>query len=475
VTHDVIALTPRMPDTRGIINALIAAGPELRLQSIADGAVLQLCDDGGNPLVSVEAPIRIQGPGESARLLGLDSEVLPTPTWWVEARATTAVAEAARAAATFASHLAHQFDGRIWPPDTALPGEALTPLDAKTISAPTPAAAQPAVDALTDHAAIVIQDRPVVPMSSWLSDTLRTCLVSNRALQIVTPPSTRLSLPTRLALMRPPNRWVVREPQGGYYDGLFGTELHWNDGLFTSAGHPPGEVPVAQRFTKIEGTAERQLILSFRTRHPADEQLLLGGALESAWRAVTGAPPSGWATAEPANLPWSRTQITRLARSRVPDGTWVIVVGSPTRPAIATMRVARTTAGVEEDVTLAVGFAENEQLPLDQLPDLASQMASEHHLQSLLAQCRTARRDLTVPAHFEEPPSPLSFAIGSQPAQWLGLDHARRPPLATAPTLVGTVDQPGVYYPLDTSSSGASWRTLDQLMRHLDPANEIHA
>ncbi|GAA1919198.1 DUF6177 family protein [Streptantibioticus ferralitis] len=472
MTKDVIALTPRMPDTRSIINALMAAGPDLRLQSIADGAVLQLCDDGGRPLISVEAPILIQVPGETTRLLGTDVACTSIPIWWVEARASTAVDEAGRAAATFASHLADHLDGTVWPPDTALPPQALTPVDAKTTSAPTPAAVQPAVDVLTDRAAVVIQDRPVVPMSSWLSDTFRSCLVSNRALQIVTPPSTRLSLPTRTALMGPPNRWVVRNPAGGYYDGLFGTELHWHDGAFTPVGNPPGEVPVARAFCDVDVTADSQLLLSLRTCHPADEQLLLGGGLETAWRTLTGTPPSGWATAEPANLPWSRPDITRLARRRVPDGTWIVAVGTPDRPAIATMRIARTTAGVEEDVTIALGYAEGEQPPFDRLPDLAAQLATEHNLHSLLAQRRAARRDLTAPGHFEDLPIPLAFAIGPKPVQEVGFHHARHAPVPVAVQVLGCAELPGLYYPLSESPSVSSWTALQQLMRHLRPANE---
>jgi hypothetical protein len=42
VTKDVIALTPKMPDTRTLIAGLFAGGPDLGLTSTEDGAVLQL-------------------------------------------------------------------------------------------------------------------------------------------------------------------------------------------------------------------------------------------------------------------------------------------------------------------------------------------------------------------------------------------------------------------------------------------------
>jgi hypothetical protein len=67
VTKDVIALTPKMPDTRTLIAGLFAGGPDLGLTSTEDGAVLQLHTRAGRPLVSVEAPRTMRSVRESAR------------------------------------------------------------------------------------------------------------------------------------------------------------------------------------------------------------------------------------------------------------------------------------------------------------------------------------------------------------------------------------------------------------------------
>ncbi|WP_269859405.1 DUF6177 family protein [Streptomyces sp. RPT161] len=473
MTKDVIALTPRMPDSRSIIAALLSAGPDFHVQSVAEGAVLQLCDGGGRPLMSVESPILVQVPGETARLLGADADAVTTPTWWVEARASTAALEGERIAAAFASNLARQLDGTVWPADAALPPHNAAPVKADTTVVPTPAAAQPAVDVLTDRVAVVIQNRPVVPMTSWLSDTLRACITSGRALQIVTPPDARLSLPTRTALTGLPNRWVIRDPNGTYYDGLSGAQLHWNDGAFTLVPAPSGETPIAHAFTTPDAAhaGEGQLLLSFTTCHPATDDLLLGGALESAWRTLTGAPPAGWATAEPVNLPWSRPDITRLARHRAPDDTWITTVGSPDCPAIATMRVSRTEDGVEEDITLAVGYRKGQEIAEGELASLAGELVTNHNLRSLLAQHRTARCDLTVPPHVEGIPTPFAFALGPQPVEDAGPAHASRPPLPTPPQPLGPPDRPGLYYRLDTADATAGWKSLEQLTRHLGEAN----
>lgn len=472
MTQDVIALTQRMPDARAIVAALLAAGPDLRLQSIADGAVLQLCDNAGRPLLSVEAPLLLQVPGETARLLGPETAYVPTPIWWTEARASTAVPQAETLAAVFASHLARHLDGTVWPKTATVPVP--TPTEPpKGIEAPSPAAAQPAVDVLTDRVAVVIQDRPVIPMTAWLSDALRACLAGDRGLQIVTPAHARLSLPTRTLLSGLPSRWVVRDDTSGYYDGLSGAVLHWHGGAFVPIDAPDGtNTPVAPAFTKQASSGETQLVISLRTQHPADEHLLLGGALEALWQNLTGHPPTGWGTAEPANQPWSRSEITELARRRVPNGTWIVAVGTHDRPAIATTRIARTTTGVEEDITLALGYAPDEPVPVDALPNLAAELTSEHNAQSVLIQRRAARRDLSIPARFEAFPSPLAFALGSDAVQEVGVVHARRPPIPGTPQPLGTAGRPGFFYSLDDGTSAGGWRTFEQLMRHLrvDPS-----
>lgn len=92
MTKDVIALTAKMPDTTALMVALTAGGADLDAQAVGEGAVIQLLGAAGRPLVSVEAPVLVQVPGEVERLLGTPSA---TPVWWTETRASTAVPEAA--------------------------------------------------------------------------------------------------------------------------------------------------------------------------------------------------------------------------------------------------------------------------------------------------------------------------------------------------------------------------------------------
>ncbi|MEV8015303.1 DUF6177 family protein [Streptomyces sp. NPDC086554] len=473
MTKDVIALTPTMPDINTLLAGLFAGGPDLGITSVHEGAVVQLCTPNGRPLVSVEAPLLIQVPGEAQRLLGDQVPSPDGPFWWTEARASTAVEEGERLAGSFAGRLAAVLGGTVWPPEAAHTD--VVPLTPETATAtPAPKATPPAVDVLTDKTAVVIQDRPVVAMTSWLADALRTAAAGDLALQIVTPPHTRLTLPTRTALHGHPNRWVVQDPNCGYYDGLSGAQLHWHEGHFTPVKSTDGNTRIAEAFKPepkpaSDAPGERQLLLSLHTAHPTDEDLLLGGALQAAWQTLTGTPPAGWSTAEPIALPWSLRQLTELARSRAQKSapTWLTAVGTPDHPAIATTHITHTPAGIEEHITLALGYATDEAPPLDAITPLAETLATEHGLTSMLTTLRTARRDLTVPPRFEAPPIPLSFTLGEDAVNDIGLTHAQHPQGGLRPSQLGPTARPTLHYILGDGTDPNSWATLQQLAEHL--------
>lgn len=111
-SRDVVALCRRRPDVHAELAALLTAGPQLRARPW--GPVLQLLDDDGQRLASVDGPLLVQVPGEVARLLGADVAV-PEPVWWIEIRAATDHPDAAQLARRVAEHLAAGQDGVVWP------------------------------------------------------------------------------------------------------------------------------------------------------------------------------------------------------------------------------------------------------------------------------------------------------------------------------------------------------------------------
>ncbi|MGA4839867.1 DUF6177 family protein [Streptomyces sp. G45] len=481
MTKDVIALTPAMPDPAALVAGLYAGGPDLGVTSAADGAVIQLCTPAGRPLVSVEAPVIVHTPGEAQRLLGADVPAPAVPFWWTEARASTAVPEAEALAGSFCGRLTLLLGGTTWPRGAGGVGVVETAGDAgdagsegesggargDVAARPAPDGALPAVDVLTESTAVVIADRPVLALTAWLSDVLRATVTSGRALHLVTPPGTRLSLPLRTALTGPPNRWVVQDPDCGYYDGLSGAVLRWRDGTFAPALDQDGEAALAAAFTPSGPADERQLSVSFRTRHAPAADLLLGRSLAAAWQQLTGAAPVGWGTAEPINLPWSPRQLTALARDRAPAPSHLLAVGHPERPALATLRVTRTESGVSEDVTLTLGHGPDETPPLDAVVPLAEALVAEHGLDSMFVTLRRARRDLTAPARFELPPVPVSFTLGPADVAAVGRAHASRPPLPHRPVPLGPGGAPALHYALGDGTDASAWAGLHALTRHL--------
>jgi hypothetical protein len=459
VTRDVIALTPKMPDVWALMASLYAGGSDLDLSAAAEGAVVQLHGPGGRPLVSVESPVLVQVPGEAERLLG---QSVRAPFWWTEARASTAVPEAERLAGVVCGRLNALLGGSTWPPGAA----GTKAVDVSAV--PSAGSGQPAVDVVTEHAAVVLVDRPVVALTSWLAEIMRTAVASRRSLQIVTPPEVRLTTAARTTLARVPNRWVVRDPECGYYDGLSGAVLRWRDGAFSPAFAEDGTAAVAAAFTRPAGEAPgRQLIVALRTVHRADERLLLGGALEAAWQELTGTAPAGWGTAEPVNLPWSRRQLSDLARERAPEPSQLVVVGTPDRPAMATVRVTRTTKGVEEDVVLTVGYGAGEEPPLDRIEALADTLVREHGLRTMLTSVRVARADLTTAPRLEGPPLPATFTLGPEDVHTIGLDRARRTPVEARAVPLGPAARPALHYPLGDGADTEAWGRLQRLTAHL--------
>ncbi|MGA5327730.1 DUF6177 family protein [Streptomyces griseoincarnatus] len=458
MTKDVIALTPKMPDTWALLAGLYAGGPEAAVTAEARGAVLRLCAPDGRPLVSVEAPLLVQVPGEAERLLGRD---MPVPFWWTEARASGAVPEAGPLAASVCGRLALLLGGGTWPEDAA----GTDVVDVRAAVAPDDG--QPVVDVLTGTTSVVLADRPVLALTTWLSEVLRGTSETDRALQIVTPPHVRLTAPARATLLQVPNRWVVQDPAQGYYDGLSGTVLRWREGTFTPALGADGTASVAEAFGRTSPSRERQLVVAFRTVLPAHGDVVLGEALEAAWRALTGSAPAGWGTAEPVNLPWSPGRLTELARDRAPEPTHLLVTGHPGRPALAWIRVTRTTAGVEQDMTLTLGYGEGEEPPLEAIAPLAETLVVEHGLTTMLTSVRRASRDLTTAPVLQAPPVPVAFTLGARDVRGIGLTHARRPPVEVRPLVLGSAAEPALHYPLGDGSDAGALVELRRLAAHL--------
>jgi hypothetical protein len=118
MSRDVIALVTMMPDAPALLAGMAAAGEGLLVHTHAGGAVVRLTDDGGHPLLTIEAPVLVAVPGEVARLLDdKAAEQVPTPAWWIEARAAGTPPDAVDLAYRFADEVVRRLGGVVWPPN----------------------------------------------------------------------------------------------------------------------------------------------------------------------------------------------------------------------------------------------------------------------------------------------------------------------------------------------------------------------
>ncbi|MFI0481577.1 DUF6177 family protein [Actinomadura sp. 9N215] len=236
----------------------------------------------------------------------------------------------------------------------------------------------PAVDTMTDRASVIVHERSLVPLTSWLMDALTASAASGRAVQILTVPTTRITAPLRLVLGASDGRWVVQEPgEAGYYDGLSGLPLTWDGSAFVPVNRSAPQGP-SPSFLREGAGSVGHLRVELRVTQPAAADLDLGGALEALAATVTGTAPTNWGSSEPALFAWRRGDVTGLCRRRAPRPTFLVFVGQDRTgcPAvIGTQRVERVPSGVKESITFVAGYDAGRPAPVDELADLADTFA----------------------------------------------------------------------------------------------------
>jgi hypothetical protein len=324
----------------------------------------------------------------------------------------------------------------------------------------------PAVDVVTDQVAVVLQSRPVVPLTAWLVDAAAACARAGQGLQIVTPTDARITLPLRATLSGPNCRWVVREPDdAGFFDGFSGVPLEWDGSAFVMVPERAKTGP-SRTFLRPEPDLGDHLVLDVKVLHPAALDLVLGGSIETLARALRDGDgePAGWGIAEPAINPWNRAELTELCQRRSPKSTWVMFTGSGF---IGGALVSRVTSGVKEEITFVAGYAPDEGPPLRRLEELAVTFAGEGILLSMSAQTVRGRTDLTYPARWCGAPALAGLAIGAEGVREIGLTHALTGPVAGRP--IGPEHAPAVWYDLADRRDGDAWSAFGELMKHLRP------
>ena len=285
----------------------------------------------------------------------------------------------------------------------------------------------PGVDLITDRVAVVMQDRPLIGMSSWLLDAFAAAGNAGRHLQLVTRPHTRLSYQVRTRLFAgKDSRWVVREPEGdGTYDGLSGLRLAWDGDRFAPVLDDDGNPDLSPSFLAYDLQARVNLMIEARVRYQALDTTMVGRSAELLFRELAGAPPAGWGTEEPVG----QRGITKRSR-RTAATARRAAAGSPssarredgTRRATGSIEVYSHRRGIEEIVRMAVAWPADQSSASERVADVVGTVATELDLVTLLAMTGPAAPDTSVPAHLLGFPAPIGIALGGDALRALGTD-----------------------------------------------------
>ena len=147
MSYDVVALVSGRPDERAIVDALRNVDPELRLHWHGDTEVLQVRDESGRLLATLEPGREVERTDDVVRLL--DENVvagLPDSFWWMETRARPDE-QGREVAHRFADRLALRLGGAVWTSGAAR--RSCAPCACSKLPAATPSAATRTVERST--------------------------------------------------------------------------------------------------------------------------------------------------------------------------------------------------------------------------------------------------------------------------------------------------------------------------------------
>jgi hypothetical protein len=334
----------------------------------------------------------------------------------------------------------------------------------------------PGVDLITESVAVVMQDRPVIGMSSWLSDALASAKFASRDVQLVTPSTSRLTWPVRSMLFTGLySRWVVTAGDDEYFDGLSGIRLKWNGDQFLarSTAKPGEQTSDLHPDYVVQEEPFAQLQLTVRVRHKPVASLMLGKVAELLFTATTGSGPAGWSTSEPVTQPWSPDALTEYCRDRAPDPTWLVVSGQPGqefKPAVGTLEARRTRSGLDETVTLAVAQPGMDFPSPQELGELIDSVADKYELISAMVMGAYGAADGTYQPRFVGMACPIGIGAGHEAFGKSTVEEMLKVDGVSGALAIGPAHEPAIWYPVGAGRDPKDWETYAKVMQKLVPA-----
>lgn len=337
----------------------------------------------------------------------------------------------------------------------------------------------PGVDLITEKVAVVMQDRPVIGMSAWLSDALTSAKMASRDVQLVTPKHSRLTWPVRSALFKGAySKWVVTGDDGEYFDGLNGVRLKWNGELFIARSTVKRGEPSSDLHPDyvVQEDLFGQLQFTVRVRHKPVDSLVLGRVAERLFTATAGSGPAGWSTSEPVTQPWSAEALTEYCRDRAPSPTWLILAGQPGaefRPAVGTLDIRRVESGVDETLTLAVSQPGMDFPNVNKVGEWIDEIADDFELVSAMVVGSNGEADGTYRPRFVGMGCPIGMAAGNEAVKANGVEKLVSLEGSNRAMAIGPAHTPAIWYPIGDGRNPRDWETYANLMKSLIPADAV--
>jgi len=312
----------------------------------------------------------------------------------------------------------------------------------------------------------------VVGLSTWLVDAARFCADSGRTLAVVTPRTSRLTVPCEILLSATDCRWVVRDGET-YLDGARGLPLRWDGERFAAQPATPADRATLTAEHPPEPVVGGTMRVDVAVVHRASSALQIGRLVEDCVAGLADADVDGWGVAEPVSQRWNRPHLTDFARGLAPRPVTVVVVGGtgPTR-ALGWLDVNRRRSGVVERLRLAVGTADTDGPDLTRLDALAHRLLEQHPVRTMLASLHPGRSDATVVMGDAYRRVPYGFAIGAEGVAERGAAHAAAAP-APLVEVIGSAANPGCWLRLvgGTGRQANPGQVLADVTRHFGMAD----
>jgi hypothetical protein len=282
----------------------------------------------------------------------------------------------------------------------------------------------PLVDFAGDGFVVSVTTSSLVGVSDARSNLLAECAVLGIRVVFVSPPHSRMTFGMLQLIALSGALWLVEGPDGSLRDAITGASTSSVAEAVAAASTrtaPVRDIPL----TRPEEPAQPWLQVALSVHHQPRAEVLLGRAAEALAATLGDGRVVGWGASEPAGLRFSRENLTRFARERMPLESRVYTVSRGLRPTTGTIRVARSASGILEETTMLVSLGDDQAVVDEILSRLSQFFVSLANTQTVLfgsASMLRGRADLSFAPFEASTLEPVTLLLGPRTVRDLGLN-----------------------------------------------------